>query len=71
MLLMSKRNFRPPTLQDKKKWSEIFHDFLKRSLQKDPRKRFSAIKLLKVRLNSGSIIVNSFSFCYRALAFLG
>ena len=51
MLLMSKRNFRPPTLQDKKKWSEIFHDFLKRSLQKDPRKRFSATKLLKVSLN--------------------
>ena len=45
---MTKRNFKPPTLTNKNKWSENFHDFLRAALQKDPRRRPSAAELLRV-----------------------
>lgn len=45
---MTKRNFRPPTLQHRNKWSNNFHDFLAQALQKDPRRRPTAHDLLKV-----------------------
>ena len=45
---MTKRNFKPPTLQNKNKWSENFHEFLRNALQKDPKKRLPASELLKV-----------------------
>jgi len=44
---MTKRNFKPPGLQHKNKWSDNFHDFLKYTLQKDPRRRPTAAELLK------------------------
>lgn len=47
---MTKRNFKPPGLQHRNKWSENFHEFLKYSLQKEPRKRPTAAELLKVKL---------------------
>ena len=53
LYLMTKRNFKPPTLQHKNKWSENFHDFLRFALQKDPKRRPTAIELLKVRTWGG------------------
>ena len=47
LFLMTKRNFKPPTLQNKNKWSENFHEFLRNALQKDPKKRLPASELLK------------------------
>ncbi|XP_065845182.1 mitogen-activated protein kinase kinase kinase kinase 5-like [Oscarella lobularis] len=42
LYLMTKRDFRAPTLTRKGKWSKEFHEFLRLSLVKDPRKRPSA-----------------------------
>jgi len=36
----------PPTLADKKKWTPLFHEFLKQSLIKDPNQRPTAQQLL-------------------------
>ena len=46
--LITKRNFKPPGLQHRKRWSENFHEFLKFALQKEPKKRPVAAELLKV-----------------------
>ncbi|CAM9492936.1 unnamed protein product [Lampetra planeri] len=47
LFLMSKSNFQPPRLKDKMKWSGIFHNFIKQSLIKNPKKRPTADKLLQ------------------------
>uniref|UniRef100_S4RZ24 Mitogen-activated protein kinase kinase kinase kinase n=1 Tax=Petromyzon marinus TaxID=7757 RepID=S4RZ24_PETMA len=47
LFLMSKSNFQPPRLKDKVKWSGIFHNFIKQSLIKNPKKRPTADKLLQ------------------------
>ena len=39
----------PPTLKNKKMWSQNFQDFLSKCLTKDPQARFDAADLLKVR----------------------
>ncbi|XP_051503308.1 mitogen-activated protein kinase kinase kinase kinase 5-like [Myxocyprinus asiaticus] len=46
LFLMSKSNFQPPKLKDKTKWSTAFHNFIKISLTKNPKKRPTAEKLL-------------------------
>uniref|UniRef100_A0A8C1VV31 non-specific serine/threonine protein kinase n=1 Tax=Cyprinus carpio TaxID=7962 RepID=A0A8C1VV31_CYPCA len=46
LFLMSKSNFQPPKLKDKTKWSTAFHNFVKISLTKNPKKRPTAEKLL-------------------------
>ncbi|XP_032402629.1 mitogen-activated protein kinase kinase kinase kinase 5 isoform X2 [Xiphophorus hellerii] len=46
LFLMSKSNFQPPKLKDKNKWSAAFHNFIKVSLTKNPKKRPTAEKLL-------------------------
>ncbi|KAJ8920015.1 hypothetical protein NQ315_006546 [Exocentrus adspersus] len=47
LFLMSKSGFKPPTLKDKEKWSPTFHNFVKVSLTKNPKKRPTAEKLLQ------------------------
>ncbi|XP_028659955.1 mitogen-activated protein kinase kinase kinase kinase 2 [Erpetoichthys calabaricus] len=47
LMLMSKSNFQPPKLKEKAKWSSDFHTFLKVALNKNPRKRPTAEKLLQ------------------------
>ncbi|XP_034050869.1 mitogen-activated protein kinase kinase kinase kinase 5 isoform X4 [Thalassophryne amazonica] len=46
LFLMSKNSFQPPKLKDKNKWSTAFHNFVKMSLTKNPKKRPTAEKLL-------------------------
>ncbi|XP_062851704.1 mitogen-activated protein kinase kinase kinase kinase 5 isoform X2 [Trichomycterus rosablanca] len=46
LFLMSKSGFQPPKLKDKLKWSAAFHNFVKISLTKNPKKRPTAEKLL-------------------------
>uniref|UniRef100_A0AAY4A937 Mitogen-activated protein kinase kinase kinase kinase n=1 Tax=Denticeps clupeoides TaxID=299321 RepID=A0AAY4A937_9TELE len=46
LFLMSKSSFQPPKLKDKNKWSTTFHNFVKVSLTKNPKKRPNAEKLL-------------------------
>ncbi|MEQ2294081.1 Mitogen-activated protein kinase kinase kinase kinase 5, partial [Ameca splendens] len=46
LFLMSKSSFQPPKLKDKNKWSAAFHNFVKMSLTKNPKKRPTAEKLL-------------------------
>uniref|UniRef100_A0A8D3C313 Mitogen-activated protein kinase kinase kinase kinase n=1 Tax=Scophthalmus maximus TaxID=52904 RepID=A0A8D3C313_SCOMX len=46
LFLMSKSSFQPPKLKDKSKWSTAFHNFVKVSLTKNPKKRPTAEKLL-------------------------
>ncbi|KAF6214877.1 hypothetical protein GE061_009621 [Apolygus lucorum] len=46
LFLMSKSGFKPPTLKDKDKWSQVFHNFVKTALTKNPKKRPTAEKLL-------------------------
>ncbi|KAM9432344.1 mitogen-activated protein kinase kinase kinase kinase 5 isoform 2-T2 [Salvelinus alpinus] len=46
LFLMSKSSFQPPKLKDKVKWSTAFHNFVKVSLTKNPKKRPTAEKLL-------------------------
>uniref|UniRef100_A0A671KSL3 Mitogen-activated protein kinase kinase kinase kinase 5 n=1 Tax=Sinocyclocheilus anshuiensis TaxID=1608454 RepID=A0A671KSL3_9TELE len=52
LFLMSKSNFQPPKLKDKTKWSTAFHNFVKISLTKNPKKRPTAEKLLSVKNQS-------------------
>ncbi|XP_036420184.1 mitogen-activated protein kinase kinase kinase kinase 3 isoform X2 [Colossoma macropomum] len=47
LFLMTKSNFQPPKLKDKVRWSNNFHNFVKLSLTKNPKKRPSAEKLLQ------------------------
>uniref|UniRef100_A0A3Q3ML73 Mitogen-activated protein kinase kinase kinase kinase n=1 Tax=Mastacembelus armatus TaxID=205130 RepID=A0A3Q3ML73_9TELE len=46
LLLMTKSNFQPPKLKDKK-WTINFHQFVKIALTKNPKKRPAADKLLQ------------------------
>ncbi|KFD48990.1 CNH domain protein [Trichuris suis] len=46
LVLMSKPSYKPPVLRDKLKWSAAFHDFVKQTLTKNPKKRPSPEKLL-------------------------
>ncbi|XP_024912417.1 mitogen-activated protein kinase kinase kinase kinase 5 isoform X4 [Cynoglossus semilaevis] len=46
LFLMSKSSFQPPKLKDKNRWSTGFHNFVKVSLTKNPKKRPTAEKLL-------------------------
>ncbi|XP_048884921.1 mitogen-activated protein kinase kinase kinase kinase 2 isoform X3 [Brienomyrus brachyistius] len=47
LMLMSKSNFQPPKLKDRTKWTAGFHSFVKMSLNKNPRKRPTAERLLE------------------------
>lgn len=47
LFLMSKSGFKPPTLKEKERWSQIFHSFVKISLTKNPKKRPNAERLLQ------------------------
>ncbi|XP_076871664.1 mitogen-activated protein kinase kinase kinase kinase 3 isoform X5 [Brachyhypopomus gauderio] len=47
LFLMTKSNFQPPKLKDKVKWTNNFHNFVKLSLTKNPKKRPSADRLLQ------------------------
>ncbi|KRY67865.1 Mitogen-activated protein kinase kinase kinase kinase 5 [Trichinella pseudospiralis] len=46
LVLMSKPNYKPPSLRDKIRWSPAFHEFVKQSLTKNPKKRPTPEKLL-------------------------
>uniref|UniRef100_A0A8K9XY60 Mitogen-activated protein kinase kinase kinase kinase 5 n=1 Tax=Oncorhynchus mykiss TaxID=8022 RepID=A0A8K9XY60_ONCMY len=46
LFLMSKSSFQPPKLKHKTKWTTAFHNFVKVSLTKNPKKRPTAEKLL-------------------------
>ncbi|KAM6228762.1 mitogen-activated protein kinase kinase kinase kinase 1 [Spheniscus humboldti] len=46
LFLMSKSGYQPPKLKDKAKWSPPFHNFVKVTLTKNPKKRPSAAKML-------------------------
>ncbi|XP_066987136.1 mitogen-activated protein kinase kinase kinase kinase 5 isoform X11 [Macrobrachium rosenbergii] len=46
LFLMSKSGFKPPTLKDKSKWTQNFHNFVKLALTKNPKRRPTADKLL-------------------------
>ncbi|XP_078515848.1 mitogen-activated protein kinase kinase kinase kinase 5 [Lissotriton helveticus] len=46
LFLMSKSYFQPPKLKEKAKWSATFHNFVKVSLTKNPKKRPTAERLL-------------------------
>uniref|UniRef100_A0AAZ3RIC2 Mitogen-activated protein kinase kinase kinase kinase n=1 Tax=Oncorhynchus tshawytscha TaxID=74940 RepID=A0AAZ3RIC2_ONCTS len=50
LFLMSKSSFQPPKLKHKTKWTTSFHNFVKVSLTKNPKKRPTAEKLLMVKL---------------------
>lgn len=47
LFLMSKSNFKPPTLKDKNRWTEEYKSFVKAALTRNPKKRPSAEKLLE------------------------
>ncbi|KAJ7996393.1 hypothetical protein DPEC_G00236620 [Dallia pectoralis] len=47
LMLMSKSSYQPPKLKEKTKWCADFHNFVKISLTKNPRKRPTAEKLLE------------------------
>ncbi|KAM4663124.1 mitogen-activated protein kinase kinase kinase kinase 5 isoform 2-T2 [Discoglossus pictus] len=46
LFLMSKSSFQPPKLKEKLKWTPVFHNFVKVSLTKNPKKRPTAERLL-------------------------
>lgn len=46
LYLMTKNNYKAPTLKNKSKWTSKFHQFLKDCLVKNPRRRPTADKLL-------------------------
>ncbi|OCT68322.1 hypothetical protein XELAEV_18039621mg [Xenopus laevis] len=46
LFLMSKSSFQPPKLKEKMKWSQSFHNFVKVSLIRNPKKRPPAERLL-------------------------
>jgi len=47
LYLISKRNYTPPTVKEKSKWSSDMRDFIKLTLTKNPKKRPAAEKLLQ------------------------
>ncbi|KAG9510869.1 Mitogen-activated protein kinase kinase kinase kinase 2 [Fragariocoptes setiger] len=47
LFLMSKSNFKPPTLKDKNRWSKEYRSFVESALTCNPKKRPSAEKLLE------------------------
>ncbi|XP_043918122.1 mitogen-activated protein kinase kinase kinase kinase 5-like isoform X2 [Protopterus annectens] len=46
LVLMAKSGYQPPKLKDKTKWGTTFHNFVKVTLTKNPKKRPSAYKML-------------------------
>uniref|UniRef100_G3RKV7 Mitogen-activated protein kinase kinase kinase kinase n=1 Tax=Gorilla gorilla gorilla TaxID=9595 RepID=G3RKV7_GORGO len=46
LFLMTKSGYQPPRLKEKGKWSAAFHNFIKVTLTKSPKKRPSATKML-------------------------
>uniref|UniRef100_A0A2I3GXC8 non-specific serine/threonine protein kinase n=1 Tax=Nomascus leucogenys TaxID=61853 RepID=A0A2I3GXC8_NOMLE len=49
LFLMTKSGYQPPRLKEKGKWSAAFHNFIKVTLTKSPKKRPSATKMLSPR----------------------
>ncbi len=47
LMIIPKANVDPPKLQDEKRWSRAFHDFVGQCLVKDPTRRASPTKLLQ------------------------
>uniref|UniRef100_A0A452UYT9 Mitogen-activated protein kinase kinase kinase kinase n=1 Tax=Ursus maritimus TaxID=29073 RepID=A0A452UYT9_URSMA len=62
LFLMTKSGYQPPRLKEKGKWSAAFHNFVKVTLTKNPKKRPGATKMLshqlvsQPRLNRGLIL---------------
>ncbi|XP_025770603.1 mitogen-activated protein kinase kinase kinase kinase 1 [Puma concolor] len=52
LFLMSKSGYQPPRLKEKGKWSAAFHNFVKVTLTKNPKKRPGATKMLSHQLVS-------------------
>nr|XP_045010473.1 mitogen-activated protein kinase kinase kinase kinase 1 isoform X2 [Jaculus jaculus] len=52
LFLMTKSGYHPPRLKEKGKWSATFHNFVKVTLTKNPKKRPSATKMLSHQLMS-------------------
>ncbi|XP_008072226.1 mitogen-activated protein kinase kinase kinase kinase 1 [Carlito syrichta] len=52
LFLMTKSGYQPPRLKEKGKWSAAFHNFVKVTLTKSPKKRPSATKMLSHQLVS-------------------
>ncbi|XP_054854637.1 mitogen-activated protein kinase kinase kinase kinase 1 isoform X2 [Eublepharis macularius] len=46
LVLMTKSGYQPPKLKEKAKWTPAFHNFVKMTLTKNPKKRPSASKML-------------------------
>ncbi|XP_070812776.1 mitogen-activated protein kinase kinase kinase kinase 1-like, partial [Pituophis catenifer annectens] len=46
LVLMTKSGYQPPKLKEKSRWSPAFHNFVKVTLTKSPKKRPSASKML-------------------------
>ncbi|KAB0390851.1 hypothetical protein E2I00_001089, partial [Balaenoptera physalus] len=52
LFLMTKSGYQPPRLKEKGKWSAAFHNFVKVTLTKSPKKRPGATKMLSHQLVS-------------------
>ncbi|XP_037675470.1 mitogen-activated protein kinase kinase kinase kinase 1 isoform X2 [Choloepus didactylus] len=52
LFLMTKSGYQPPRLKEKGKWSAAFHNFVKVTLTKNPKKRPCATKMLSHQLVS-------------------
>uniref|UniRef100_A0A8D1VHK0 non-specific serine/threonine protein kinase n=1 Tax=Sus scrofa TaxID=9823 RepID=A0A8D1VHK0_PIG len=52
LFLMTKSGYQPPRLKEKGKWSAAFHNFVKVTLTKNPKKRPGATKMLSHQLVS-------------------
>uniref|UniRef100_A0A8C2MPA0 non-specific serine/threonine protein kinase n=1 Tax=Cricetulus griseus TaxID=10029 RepID=A0A8C2MPA0_CRIGR len=50
LFLMTKSGYQPPRLKEKGKWSSAFHNFIKVTLTKNPKKRPGAAKMLSHQL---------------------
>lgn len=50
LFLMTKSGYQPPRLKEKGKWSSAFHNFVKVTLTKSPKKRPGAAKMLSHQL---------------------
>uniref|UniRef100_A0A8D2LE64 Mitogen-activated protein kinase kinase kinase kinase 1 n=1 Tax=Varanus komodoensis TaxID=61221 RepID=A0A8D2LE64_VARKO len=50
LVLMTKSGYQPPKLKEKARWSPAFHNFVKVTLTKNPKKRPSASKMLTHQL---------------------
>lgn len=48
LYLMSKSNYKAPTLKEKAKWTATFHNFIKYALTTNPKRRPDATRLLDV-----------------------